>query len=182
MLKWICLYLLVSQQFASVSSQTDDRASQWLGNFTVSTGSQDILCLGHPVTASYRLRLTAENTGLCHTCCRGEKLLHVARSCVAEDFWLPKQELETRSELKIRKHHQHSEKGGVSLTVCMHVLDHRGAAHTPYKYTQYTKYTNTSYVNISLKFPPSCVCQGLYFPLSGVCVISMTALGWLLLS
>lgn len=61
----------------------------------------------------------------------GTAALQVTGSCVVEHFWLlnhaEQEGLETQSELKIKNHHQHSEIGGVSLTVCMHVLGHRGA-------------------------------------------------------
>lgn len=82
----------------------------------------------------------------------GTAALQVTGSCVVEHFWLlnhaEQEGLETRSELKIKNHHQHSEIGGVSLTVCTHVLGHRGAhTHT------LTHTRGLSCVNISLKSP-----------------------------
>lgn len=124
-------------------------------------------------SALHRLHFKTENDGICYTCSQRKKLLQVAGSYVAEHLSLLNRELETRSVLKIRKHHQHSEKGGVSLIARMGVRGQRGAAH-PHIHNKYTgSIISLHFLEVS---PLMCAPGSLFPSLLVVCVIFKMAL------
>lgn len=167
MLQWIYLPVTFNLQpaVASVSFQIDGTASQWLGNFEFCIGLPGILCLFTPRTASCSQHFTGstskQRTEVCVTyAVRPRDCSQEPGSCVAVHLCSLNPGLETRSVLKIKKHHQHSEKKEVchSHCVCVYTV-HKHSAHTGFIICQH-------FLEVP---PPPVMCvpnQGLFLTLS----------------